>query len=63
MLHTIRNNRSRRVALILGLAILMIGVALKINHREYADMILLAGGGVLLCIALLFMLGKIKKPG
>ena len=62
MLHIIRNNRSRTIALILGLAILMIGIALKINHRVYADMILLAGAGVLFCMGLLLLLGKIRKP-
>jgi hypothetical protein len=61
MLHNIRSNRNRRIAIVLGLALLMIGLALKINHRVYADVLLLSGAGVLFCIGLLILLHKTRK--
>ena len=61
MFHLIKTGRNRRVAIFLGLALLMMGLALKINHRINADIFLLLGVGILFCIGLLILLRNIRK--
>ncbi|HUR12657.1 MAG TPA: hypothetical protein VM012_14875 [Flavitalea sp.] len=60
MLHTI-TGRSKRIFLLVAIAIVVVGVTLKINHRGFANELLLIGCSIAFIVFIFVVLGVIKK--